>query len=654
LSFPNHCETATYQFVANDPDPEQCDPPGDGSVIFSMVDDGGSGSAISQSGMWSMPASIVSHINGPYTITIRAEDACEYATDLTFDVMFGNNAPTIDCGDLLITCQGSSITPYQVITSDPDECDDLIFSLIADDAIGPAAIDPLTGVFTFTADNAEIGIKYFTIEVTDGSDVVTCDIQVDMLPCEEFEIQIEKTHGTYQGQHELVDLTVNKGAEDVWGFDILIAYDASAISFQIAVPGSVYDAYGWEYFTYRYGPDGNCGNACPSGLVRVVGFAEYNNGPNHPDCFNATGETLFRLDFLVTDDRTFECMYIPIRFFWMDCGDNAISYHELADIANPYSQILGISNHVYEFEGMDISNYNSVFPTYFGAPDDPCLDGDKDLPVRFVDFINGGIDIICADSIDDRGDLNLNGVANEVADAVLYTNYFVYGLGVFDYYQAQTAASDVNADGITLSVGDLVYLIRIVSGDALPIPKIAPVSANVIINEYINVDNEMGAASISIEGKASPELLIDNMDLKYTYNEDEDVTHVLVYSFESGHSFSGEFIKPNGKVLDLELATYEGAPVKVEMLRSTFELKQNYPNPFNPTTTIEFSLPPQTEWQLSIYNVTGQEVFSTSGISTTSEIKIEWKATPEYSSGIYFYRLDSGDLTDTKKMVLTK
>ena len=60
----------------------------------------------------------------------------------------------------------------------------------------------------------------------------------------------------------------------------------------------------------------------------------------------------------------------------------------------------------------------------------------------------GGIDIVCADSIDDRGDINLNGVANEVADAVLLGNYFVYGLSVFTInIEGQIAASDVNADG---------------------------------------------------------------------------------------------------------------------------------------------------------------------------------------------------------------
>ena len=53
------------------------------------------------------------------------------------------------------------------------------------------------------------------------------------------------------------------------------------------------------------------------------------------------------------------------------------------------------------------------------------------------------------------GDINLNGVPNEVADAVLYTKYFID-------QQAQVMETDTNADGLMLTVGDLVYQIRII------------------------------------------------------------------------------------------------------------------------------------------------------------------------------------------------
>jgi len=63
-------------------------------------------------------------------------------------------------------------------------------------------------------------------------------------------------------------------------------------------------------------------------------------------------------------------------------------------------------------------------------------------------------------SSEDVGDVNLNGVPNEVADAVLFSKYFIYGLQVFRIDQAaQIMQTDTNADGLTLSVSDLVYQI---------------------------------------------------------------------------------------------------------------------------------------------------------------------------------------------------
>jgi hypothetical protein len=647
----DHCATFTYQFEGFDEDPGQCPP---GGLTFSMVDDGGIGASITAGGMLSIPANIT--LVGTHTVIVAVADPCGAGEECSFDITFGNNAPVMDACPTAIVGKGNPITPVFVSATDADACDGLTYSLGPVDPVsgaGVASVDPVTGEVNYLSDEADADTDV-TIEVcvTDGVDTDCCDVVVTVLSTEPFEIQIEKTHGTYQGGHELVDVCVNKGSEDMWGFDILIAYDASALSFQTALEGSVYAACGWEYFTYRYGANGNCGNACPSGLLRVVGLAETNNGPNHPSCFAATGECLFTLDFLVTDDRTFECQYVPIRFFWTDCGDNAISYHEASDVANPYSQVLGISRFVYDFEGMEITG-EGEFPTYFGAPTSPCMEGDKDVPVRFVDFINGGVDIVCADSIDGRGDLNLNGVENEIADAVLYTNYFVFGLGVFTHYQAQVAASDVNADGLTLSVADLVYQIRIIVGDALPYPKLNPVFADVKVGSTISVDQPMGAAFVVIEGNAAPELLADNMKLEYSYDVNNNVTRALVYSMDANQTFNGEFLNANGTVQSIEMATYEGARVEIDMVPSNYALNQNYPNPFNPTTVVSFDLPKEGRYNLTIFNVTGQEIANYSDFASAGRVEVEVDGS-SWASGIYFYKLNAGDFSETMKMVLVK
>jgi hypothetical protein len=647
-----HCAVASFQFTGVDPDPENCD--GTGNVIFSKVSGPGD---VSASGMWTYQPS--SADIGSAVLVVHVEDACGAGTDCTVDLTFTNDAPTIACQGTKPVGKGNPIS-VQISANDPNTCDvsALSFSIVGVAPFAPAgtySIDPNTGLLTFNTDVTDGGTLFtFTVQVTDGDMTATCDQLIDVLQTEPFAIHIEKTHDTYQGAHEYVDISVDLGSEEMWGFDFLVAYDASALSFQTATPGSIYADCGWEYFTYRYGANGNCSGGCPSGLLRVVGIAETNNGANHPSCFNATGKTLATLDFLVTDDRTFECMYVPIRFFWLDCGDNTVSYHESADDAHPYSQTLGISRFVYDYaNATDMSDGAAVFPTYLGAPD-VCMEGDKDLPVRFVDFYNGGVDIVCADSIDARGDLNLNGIAYEVSDAVLYANYFVYGVGVFTHYQAQVAASDVNADGIPLSVADLVYLTRVVVGDALPYPKTSPIAANVSYDgSVISVDQKMGAAFVTIDGNVTPELLSTNMEMLYAFDASTNMTRVLVYSDKADQTFSGNFLNAHGTVKSVEMATYEGQPVAASLVPTSFSLNQNYPNPFNPTTTISFDLPQASKYSIKVYNVAGQLVDQINGHADAGTVDYTLDAS-SWASGIYFYSVEAGQFSATKKMVLLK
>jgi hypothetical protein len=93
-------------------------------------------------------------------------------------------------------------------------------------------------------------------------------------------------------------------------------------------------------------------------------------------------------------------------------------------------------------------------------------------------------------------------------------------------------------------------------------------------------------------------------------------------------------------------------------LPMAFELKQNHPNPFNPTTHINFDLPSPTDIDLTIYNVLGQQVKSYSDFRTAGSHSITWDGTDntgsQVSSGVYFYRLDAGQNSATKKMMMLK
>jgi photosystem II stability/assembly factor-like uncharacterized protein len=85
-----------------------------------------------------------------------------------------------------------------------------------------------------------------------------------------------------------------------------------------------------------------------------------------------------------------------------------------------------------------------------------------------------------------------------------------------------------------------------------------------------------------------------------------------------------------------------------------FSLEQNYPNPFNPTTNIEYQIPEQSFVTLKIYDVLGNEIAAlVSDEKPIGSYEVEFKATG-LPSGIYFYRLITGNFIQTKKMVLLK
>ncbi|MEQ8525089.1 lamin tail domain-containing protein [Gracilimonas sp.] len=94
--------------------------------------------------------------------------------------------------------------------------------------------------------------------------------------------------------------------------------------------------------------------------------------------------------------------------------------------------------------------------------------------------------------------------------------------------------------------------------------------------------------------------------------------------------------------------------IEDDELPKAFSLNQNYPNPFNPTTNISFNLTNAGKVTLSVYNMLGQEVQKlvnepmNSGAHT---ITFDAKQLP---SGVYIYRLTSGKMSETKKMILLK
>jgi len=115
---------------------------------------------------------------------------------------------------------------------------------------------------------------------------------------------------------------------------------------------------------------------------------------------------------------------------------------------------------------------------------------------------------------------------------------------------------------------------------------------------------------------------------------------------------------PNGtpvheRLININMG-FVGISTNNNEIADNYKLLQNYPNPFNPSTNINFQLPENGPVNISIYDINGKlfEELVNKNLSAGNHL-IELNAV-NYPSGIYFYRITSGNFTDVKKMILVK
>ena len=104
----------------------------------------------------------------------------------------------------------------------------------------------------------------------------------------------------------------------------------------------------------------------------------------------------------------------------------------------------------------------------------------------------------------------------------------------------------------------------------------------------------------------------------------------------------------------IDVATPVGERPTEELIPREYSLSQNYPNPFNPSTTIQYSLKEPGETTLAVFDITGREV--TRLVNSRQEAgayTVNFNAT-NLPSGMYFYRLQSGNYSQAAKMILLK
>ncbi len=135
----------------------------------------------------------------------------------------------------------------------------------------------------------------------------------------------------------------------------------------------------------------------------------------------------------------------------------------------------------------------------------------------------------------------------------------------------------------------------------------------------------------------------------------EDASDSILVSFSTAYVVDEEGIDFTvdsriGYVLQYQTPNYGDDMA----LPDSYRLSQNYPNPFNAETVIEFDLPQQSYVTIEIYDLLGRRVvILVDNLKDAGFHQITWDTTDQ-PSGIYFYKFQTNDFADTKKMLLLK
>jgi hypothetical protein len=362
--------------------------------------------------------------------------------------------------------------------------------------------------------------------------------------------------------------------QTISAFDILVQFASPAFSIHSVTMGDLLVAHSWEYFTYSVGSGAQCGGLpCTDGYVRIRGTADIANGVPNPG--GAIGEpgTLAELVFNTTLNPTYWNAGFPVRFAWYSCADNVVT-------ASGQPTTGWLSRSVYDRGGFPFDPDSTYSPTILGT-NSTCY---SPSALAKVDFSPGWLEIFANyRQFDDRGDININGISNEVSDHVLFSDWFMYGDWAFTLNNsAQRQASDVNADGLVVTLDDLVYLYRIITGQAIPFPRSPAALDTVRISQdtiahtvSVSVTDSLSALYLVFDGEiaitpaTSPEFAIRSFF-------DTTFTNVLISPALFGASLptfsSGQVFSYTGDAnLIYAAAAYDGVtPVPVEIPIGTY------------------------------------------------------------------------------------
>ncbi|OGC94416.1 MAG: hypothetical protein A2142_07235 [candidate division Zixibacteria bacterium RBG_16_48_11] len=562
----------------------------------------------------------------PFKANFTVSDGVNFVRqDVTIFVINKNVLPLLVLPDT-VTSPAEVNLNFQVSASDQDK---ELISITSLNLPSGASFDGLNpGIFNWTPSEDQVGIYQVGFEAVDASGGRSTDTVVIIITkAENFILSLPDVEG-FSGEVVTLPLSlVNK--DSVGGCQLLLHYDPSALVLK-SVTRTGTRTQNWESFSVVLDQGGNQGD------IKIVGIANLPNQISTPPLDTGQGP-ITKLTFQISENPIFAGFKIPVIFKFTDQLDNTLSDH----LGNLIEQ----TSLTYKSGSVLI----------------------KSLTVLL-------------------GDINLNGFAFDIGDAVQLANYFIDPVGNALNAQ-QIANSDVNQDGITASIADLVFLIRrIVEGPGLAglvqgVANIAAGTAEIELQRRstgtkvsLNSSSEIGGLHFVFRHAADhavvPEFSSQLSDFDAWYSDQSGVLRIIIFNFKGNSLPSGSW----------ELFTIDDSQAKIEELgvssaagylmqsfyheltavgNSGLTLEQNYPNPFNQETQIAFYLAKSDQVRLEIYNIRGQKVKELVDQDfAVGRHVVRWDGKNDsgenVATGIYLYRLVSGGGSMAKKLIFIK
>jgi len=563
---------------------------------------------------------------------------------VTFKVKNLDRPPSLQITPDSLSLVAGDTVYISIFASDPDSDDQLHIRInpLLEGAGFHFNSQTGEGSFTWVTTIQDTGLNQITFHCNDGhpggEDSVTAEVWVES-PFT-FTLRIPDFEG-WPGQRG-VHLPIYLSNRDyIGGFNILITYDVSVAQLVEVQPYP-----DLESFNYSFSGDG-------SDELRIVGICDLPNSKDTPPIPPGGSRPL--VDLIVDLNSHFSDFSVPVRFVTHKCGDNVLT------------DSLGL---------------------YLWSADPNCppdTTPENPHPNPSLDLVDGSIYLQKVD----RGDVNLDGLRYNIADAVYFCGYLLGEVTLIDPSR-QAAASDINGDGKFWSIADLIMLVNIVNGHTPPPPKLLNppgeamvnlVEENGLVAVKLDLTSSFSGAYLIFDhqgGVGKPSLTRRSQGMTLRARDDGGKLRVVIYSLDGMEIAAGNgpiLVFPAEGKVGLERAEFADADGRLIYGRvssgsinpKAFTLSQNYPNPFNATTAISYQLSADggrpSAVTLRVYNIAGELVRTLVDERQEAGVhSVIWDGRDgkgqEAGSGVYFYRLEVlGDglkVEKSRKMVLLR